>query len=956
MQRPLVIRFSLGVIVSLTLVYWITHPPVSQTASPNIVISQIYGAGGNSGAAWRNDFIELFNRGNAPVTLTGWSVQYAAATSSTWSKTDLSGTLQPGQYLLVQQASGGTNGAVLPAADVTGTIAMAATAGKVALLNTTTLLSVTCPSGGSLVDLIGYGTTANCFEGAGRAPAPSATNADKRAANGCTDNDENATDFAALAASPRNTATAVAPCSPSTPPTGVASATPNPIVTGNDVLLTVVVTPGTVPPSTALTVTTDLTSIGGAANQALFDNGTNGDATANDNVFSLRFTVTPTVMPGVKLLLFTIRDAQSRQSTTNLSLTVRAPLVPGDVVISQVYGGGGNSGAVFRNDFVELFNRSNQPVDLTNWSLQYASATSGTWAKFDLSGTIQPGQYCLIQLDSGGANGAPLPAPDLTGTLALAATAGKVALLNNNGLITNGVNCPSGGGLVDFVGYGTTANCFEGTAPAPAPSNERSILRAGGGCADTNANNLNFTAGVPLPRNRATALNTCGSGAIFDTNSSTLTISEARDCYGAGVVLNLEANLTNIGTRVQADNPGAEYVVQVSPAFALAIGSCEVIGNGTCVIANNELQWNGMIPVGETVTLRWRVQVRDEAAGGAALCVTTKLNYDSDNDGTNNAALNWQECRAANCALAGPGVPFPNRSEASGQKAGSVLVYPLYSSDPTNPGRENARLSLTNTDPSRTVAIHLFFIEADSTFVADGFICLTPNQTTALLASDLDPGITGYMIAVATDLELGCPINFNHLIGDEYVKLATGHAANLNAMAFAALSGAPVPCDVETSVAEIKFDGVQYNAAPRVLALSNIPSPADGNRTLLAIARLDGNLATGLSTVGQLFGLMYDDAEKAYSFEFSTTRRLYREVLSDTFPRTVPRISQLIPTGRSGWLKLGRSTDGAIVGAAINFNPNATTRNAAFSQGHLLHTLTLTTNSSLLVPVFPPNC
>ena len=956
MQRPLVTRLAFCVIVSLTLGYWMMHPPVSRTASPNIVISQVYGAGGNSGATWRNDFIELFNRGNAPVSLAGWSVQYAAATSSSWSKTDLSGTLQPGQYLLVQQASGGTNGAVLPAADVTGTISMAATAGKVALVNTTTLLSVSCPSGGSLVDLIGYGTTANCFEGAGSAPAPSATNADKRAANGCTDNDDNATDFAASAASPRNTATAVAPCSPSTPPTGIASATPNPVVTGNNVLLTVAVTQGTVPPSTSLTVTTDLTSIGGAANQMLFDDGTNGDVMANDNIFSLRFAVAPAVVPGVRLLLFTIRDAQNRQTTTNLSLTVRVPLVPGDVVISQVYGGGGNSGAPFRNDFVELFNRSNQPVDLANWSLQYASSTSGAWAKLDLSGTVQPGQYCLIQLDSGGANGASLPAADLTGTLALAATAGKVALLNNNTLITNGVNCPSGGGLVDFVGYGTTANCFEGGAAAPAPSNERAILRAGGGCADTNANNLNFTTGVPLPRNRATALNTCGSGAIFDTNSSTLRLNDALDCYGAGVVLELEANLTNIGTRVQADNPGAEFVVQVSPALALAVGSCEVIGNGTCTIVNNELQWNGMIPIGETVTLRWRVQVRDEAAGGAPLCVMTKLNYDSDNDGTNNAALNWQECRAANCALAGPGSPFPNRSEASGQKGGSVLVYPLYSSDPTNPGRENARLSLTNTDPSRTVAIHLFFVESDSPFVADGFICLTPNQTAVLLASDLDPGITGYMIAVATDLELGCPINFNHLIGDEYVKLATGHAANLNAMAFAALSGAPVPCDGETSVAEIKFDGVQYNAAPRVLALSNIPSPADGNSTLLAIARLDGNLATGLSTVGQLFGLLYDDAEKAYSFEFSTTRRLYREVLSDSFPRTVPRISQLIPTGRSGWLKIGRSSDGAIVGAAINFNPNATTRSAAFTQGHLLHTLTLTTNSSLLVPVFPPNC
>ena len=962
MRHPHSIRLSLSAFVTFTLACIFMHPPVARMASPNLVISQVYGAGGNSGASWRNDFIEIFNRGNAPVALSTWSVQYASATGSTWAKTDLTGTLQPGQYLLIQEASGGSNGAILPAAEVTGTISMAATAGKVVLLNTTTLITsgTTCPSGASVVDIVGYGTTANCFEGLNPTPAPSTTNAVKRAANGCTDSDNNATDFAAVAALPRNTATPVAPCSPSTPPTGTAAATPNPIVQGNDVLLTVVVTPGTVPPSTALAVTANLATIGGAANQMLFDNGTNGDATANDNVFSLRLTITTSVAPGVKLLPFTISDAQSRTSTTNLSLTVRAPLVPGDVVISQAYGGGGNSGAPWRNDFVELFNRSTQPADLSNWSIQYASATSGTWAKLDLTGTLQPGQYFLIQLDSGGTNGALLPAPDATGTLALAATAGKVALLSNNTLITNGVSCPSGGGLVDFVGYGTTANCFEGTAAAPAPSNERAILRAGGGCADTNANHVNFSTGVPVPRNRATAFNLCGSGAIFDTNSSSLVVNEVRDCFGPGLVLNLEANLTNIGTRPQTDNPGAEYVAQVSPTLALVAGSCVVIGNvgsnGTCMLANNQLQWNGAIPVGETVTLRWQVQIGDEVTSAAPLCVTTTFNYDPDNDGTNNAALTWQECRVVTCPALAPGALFPSRSVSRGQKAGSVLAFPLYSSDPTSPQRENARISLTNLNPARSVAVHVFFVEFDSTFVADSYVCLTPNQTTTFLTSDLDPGITGYIIAVATDTELGCPINFNYLIGDEFVKLATGHAANLNAVAFAALNGAPVPCDGEASVAEIKFDGVQYNAAPRVLALSNLPSPADGNSTLLAIARLDGNLATGLSTIGQIFGLLYDDQEKPFSFEFSTTRRLFREVLPGSFMRTTPRLNVVVPSGRSGWMKFWRSSDGAIIGAAINYNANALSNSAAFNQGHLLQTLTLTTNSSLLIPIFPPNC
>src|SRR5215212_12028499 len=100
-----------------------TLPGIANAASPNIVISQVYGAGGNSGASLRNDYIELFNRGTSPVTVTGWSVQYSSATGTgTFSSnvTNLSGTINPGQYYLVQESSGGANGALIPAADATG--------------------------------------------------------------------------------------------------------------------------------------------------------------------------------------------------------------------------------------------------------------------------------------------------------------------------------------------------------------------------------------------------------------------------------------------------------------------------------------------------------------------------------------------------------------------------------------------------------------------------------------------------------------------------------------------------------------------------------------------------------------------------------------------------------------------------------------------------------------------
>jgi len=180
-------------------------PTPSPDSSPHIVISQVFGGGGNAGAPFRNDFIELFNAGNSPVNLSGWSVQYASATASTWAVTPLTSiTLNPGQYYLIQESSGGSNGALLTAPDATGAIAMAAGSGKVVLIKTSTTLTGACPNDASIVDLVGYGSTANCFKGSAPAPTPSNTNAILRAAAGCTDTRNNAADFALGPPNPRN--------------------------------------------------------------------------------------------------------------------------------------------------------------------------------------------------------------------------------------------------------------------------------------------------------------------------------------------------------------------------------------------------------------------------------------------------------------------------------------------------------------------------------------------------------------------------------------------------------------------------------------------------------------------------------------------------------------------------------------------------------------------------------
>ena len=308
---------------------------------------------------------------------------------------------------------------------------------------------------------------------------------------------------------------------------------------------------------------------------------------------------------------------------------------------------------------------------------------------------------------------------------------------------------------------------------------------------------------------------------------------------------------------------------------------------------------------------------------------------------------------------ADPGTALPASSELSDQKAGSVLLYNIYSSGATSGNAQNTRVNITNTSSTTSQLVHFFFV-ADTCQIADSYICLTPNQTASFLASDVDPGVTGYIVAVAVD-GTGTPYGNNTLIGDEYVKLSTGHAANLGAVAYSALFGgaatAGASADGVTHV--LAFDGGSagnsYNRAARVLAISNIPARADGNDTLVILNRFGGNLALGASTLGTVFGLLFDDSESVFSFSVSGGCQL-RGSLSNTFPRTTPRFETVIPAGRSGWAKVWDGSDVGISGSVINTNANAAANSGAFNGGRNLHVLTVTASATITIPVFPPSC
>jgi DNA/RNA endonuclease G (NUC1) len=219
------------------------------------------------------------------------------------------------------------------------------------------------------------------------------------------------------------------------------------------------------------------------------------------------------------------------------------------VRISQVYGGGGNSGAPLNEDFVELYNAGTAPQDLTGWSVQYASATgtgalgNGSSQLVALSGTINPGQYYLVALASG-SNGGPLPAADATGTINMSGSSGKVALADiatslgcNTAATCTGVTSH----IIDLVGYGS-ANYFEGSDASPGLSNSSSAIR-NDPCIDTDDNAADFTtSSPPNPRNSTTTTAVCegGSGPVIGPLDHVVISGNAPVAVGGTITLSAD--------------------------------------------------------------------------------------------------------------------------------------------------------------------------------------------------------------------------------------------------------------------------------------------------------------------------------------------------------------------------------------------------------------------------------
>ncbi|OMF32231.1 hypothetical protein BK133_14500 [Paenibacillus sp. FSL H8-0548] len=213
-----------------------------------------------------------------------------------------------------------------------------------------------------------------------------------------------------------------------------------------------------------------------------------------------------------------------------------------NVIISQVYGAGGNgTGSTFKQDFIELYNPTDHDIILNGMTLIYGSAT-GVWPTtgsnlMPLSGKIVSGKYYLTQQAAGAdASAANLPSPDAIGSLNMGGASGKVKLVDSNNV------------TIDLVGYGASGE-FEGAGPTGTLlTNVTATVRKSNRAQDTDNNSADFETAVPDPRNSSYGAAAVGveavapdvsagavpSGTSIKISTPTVGASVYYSVYGAG--------------------------------------------------------------------------------------------------------------------------------------------------------------------------------------------------------------------------------------------------------------------------------------------------------------------------------------------------------------------------------------------------------------------------------------
>lgn len=304
---------------------------------------------------------------------------------------------------------------------------------------------------------------------------------------------------------------------------------------------------------------------------------------------------------------------------------------------------------------------------------------------------------------------------------------------------------------------------------------------------------------------------------------------------------------------------------------------------------------------------------------------------------------------------------IPDSAPISDQKAGSILIFNYYGSDPTNPKAEDTQIHITNTHPQKAGMMAIFFMSAVSGLTSDASVCLAPNQTVSFKTSDTDPGEKGYIVAVSVDVATGQPNYFNYFLGSAFIKMSPGYSANLNAETISALAQSP-GVSAGDGRATLRFDGVQYNKVPNILALDNIPAIADGNKTMVIVNHLGGSLPGNQrpDDLTGLTGIVYDAMTNSYPWQEGNINSFqFRKAIADDFPKTTPVMSNVIPLQAFGWMKFwstARTNGNGITGAVLYLNKgDVPYYSYPFIGGHNLHHMSLTT-AELTIWASPSKC
>lgn len=254
--------------------------------------------------------------------------------------------------------------------------------------------------------------------------------------------------------------------------------------------------------------------------------------------------------------------------------------VQAEVVISQIYGGGGSgAGATYKSDFIELHNNGDTAVDLSGWSVQYNFApSSAAWQRTALSGSIAAGAYYLIKLGDGTLPAPALPTPDLIGTTQMLTTGGKVLLLDHNTTVSGA--CPSP--RRDLVGISTSANCYETKAIPSTLYVATGAMRKDGGCNDSDNNSTDFELVTPIARNSASPVKLCSNGLPILTVQDLALEEGDSDFSTATVLVKLDRPAGAGGvsfqytTRDGTATAGSDYVAQTNGSATIAAGQTQV--------------------------------------------------------------------------------------------------------------------------------------------------------------------------------------------------------------------------------------------------------------------------------------------------------------------------------------------------------------------------------------------